>query len=85
MPKQAKPKPSPVILNFEPAEWASVGTAAGLAGVHREWMRRLAKAGKVEAFEIEGVWFVRRASAAAFERNPGGRGRPPSSAPRRRR
>jgi hypothetical protein len=64
------------IRNFRPDEWASVGTAAGLAGVSRDWMRALAKAGKVRGFEIEGVWYVHRKDAAAFERNPEGRGRP---------
>jgi hypothetical protein len=39
-------------------------------------MRALAKAGKVRAFEIEGMWFVLRRDAAAFERDPSGRGRP---------
>jgi hypothetical protein len=64
------------IRNFKPGEWVSVGTAAGLAGVSRDWMRALAKAGKVRAFEIEGMWFVLRRDAAAFERDPSGRGRP---------
>jgi hypothetical protein len=62
--------------SFKPSEWVSVGTAAGLAGVSRDWMRALAKAGKVRAFEIEGQWFVYRKDAQAFERDPAGRGRP---------
>ncbi len=54
---------------FDPSEWVSVGTAARLADVDRGWMRRLARDGKVRAFEIEGQWFVFRADAEAYERS----------------
>jgi len=64
------------IQNFDPDQWASVSTAASLADVHREWMRRLAKGGKVRAFSIEGQWFVFRQDAAKYVR--GKRGRPRS-------
>lgn len=62
------------IPNFDPDQWACVATAASLAGVHREWMRRLAKSGKVRSFAIDGQWFVFRRDAAAYVR--GKRGRP---------
>jgi hypothetical protein len=74
-----------MIPNFDPTAWLTVGNAAKAAGVHREWMRRLAMMGKVEAVQIDGLWFVRRDSAAAFERNEQGRGRPPAKPARRRR
>jgi hypothetical protein len=61
--------------NFEPEQWVGVGTAASLAGVHREWMRRLAQQGKLRAFAIEGQWFVLRSDAEAFERSQRGRPR----------
>jgi hypothetical protein len=63
------------IPDFRPEQWVSVSTAAGLAGVHREWMRRLAKAGKVRAFEIEGQWFVFRKDAEKYVRGKAGRPR----------
>jgi hypothetical protein len=62
------------IKNFDPGHWVSISTAASLADVHREWMRRLAKAGKVRAFEMDGQWFVFRQDAESFVR--GKRGRP---------
>jgi len=57
------------LKNFDPSEWVSVSTAARLADVHREWMRRLAQSGKVRAFELDGQWFIFRADAAAYERS----------------
>lgn len=68
-------KEAPMKLkNFDPGQWVSISTAASLADVHREWMRRLAKAGKVRAFEMDNQWFVFRRDAETFER--GKRGRP---------
>jgi hypothetical protein len=63
------------IAKFRPEQWVSVTTAASLAGVHREWMRRLAKAGRVQAFEIEGQWFVFRRDAEKYVRGKSGRPR----------
>jgi hypothetical protein len=58
------------IRNFDPADWCSVGTAAKLADVSPSWVRAKAKAGEWRAFEMDGLWFVLRADAAAFERHP---------------
>lgn len=63
------------LKSFDPDEWVSVSTAASLADVHREWMRRLAKSGRVRSFALDGQWFVFKADAEAFERDPN-RGRP---------
>lgn len=63
------------IPNFVPEQWVSVTTAASLAGVHREWMRRLAKSGRVRSFEIEGLWFVLRRDAEKYVRSARGRPR----------
>lgn len=63
------------IDNFRPEQWVSVSTAASLAGVHREWMRRLAKTGRVQAFEIDGQWFILRKAAEAYVRGQPGRPR----------
>jgi hypothetical protein len=59
--------------SFDPDQWVSIHTAASIADVHREWMRRLAKSGKVRAFSIEGQWFVYRKDAETFERSSRGR------------
>jgi len=64
------------IPSFDPDQWVCISTAASLADVHREWMRRLAKSGKVRSFSIEGQWFVFRRDAEAYVR--GKRGRPRS-------
>jgi hypothetical protein len=61
------------IPNFNPEQWVHVTTAASLAGVHREWMRKLAKSGRVQAFEIEGEWFVLRRDAEKYVRGKPGR------------
>lgn len=63
------------IKNFDPDKWVGIGTAASLADVHREWMRRLARTGKVKSFAIEGQWFVLRSDAERFERSDRGRPR----------
>lgn len=63
------------LKSFDPDEWVSVHTAASLADVHREWMRRLAQRGTVRAFSIEGQWFIFKADAESYERDPN-RGRP---------
>jgi hypothetical protein len=64
------------IKSFNPSEWVRVGTAARIAGVGESWMRQMAKTGKVEAVEIDGLFFIRRRSAEGFTRDPAGRGRP---------
>jgi hypothetical protein len=53
----------------------TITNAAKVAGVSRFWMSRQAKAGQIAAVCIDGVWFVDRAAAAAFVRDPS-RGRP---------
>jgi hypothetical protein len=65
------------IPDFRPEQWVGVATAASLAGVHREWMRRLAKAGRVQAFEMDGQWFIFRRDAEKYVRGKRGRPRRP--------
>lgn len=61
---------------IDPTQYVRIGTAAKLAGVCREWLRRHVQTGKLPGVEIDGVWFALRSAAAAFQRDPSGRGRP---------
>jgi hypothetical protein len=61
---------SPAPRLIDPAAYVTVGTAAALAGVSRFWMRETVKAGRLPGVEIDGIWLVERAAAAAFERHP---------------
>jgi hypothetical protein len=61
---------------IDPSLYCTIGTAAQLAGVSRLWMRTQVQKGAVAGIEIDGQWFALRSSAAAFTRDPVGRGRP---------
>ena len=63
---------------IDPALYCTVGTAARLADVSRHWMRLQAAAGRIQAVQIDGQWFVLRSAAEAFERHPTA-GRPRAS------
>jgi hypothetical protein len=57
-------------MKIDPSLYVTVGHAAELADVSRHWMRLQAQAGRVPAVEIDGIWFVLRSAAEAFERHP---------------
>lgn len=63
------------VHDFDPKEWVSVGAAAMRADVTRNWMRTLAKEGKVRSIVINDQWFIYRADAEGFVRSET-RGRP---------
>jgi hypothetical protein len=65
---------------IDPSLYVRIGTAAKLAGVSRLWMLTQIKKGAVAGVEIDGQWFALRSSAAAFKRDPIGRGRPRADA-----
>ena len=66
---------------IDPALYVTVGHAAELADVSRHWMRTQAIAGRIPAVQIDGIWFVLRSAAEAFERHPTA-GRPRSEGPK---
>lgn len=70
-------------MKIDPSLYVTVGHAAELADVSRHWMRHQAIAGKIEAVSIDGIWFVLRSAAAAFERHPTA-GRPRASGRKKR-
>ena len=57
-------------MKIDPALYVTVGHAAELADVSRLWMRTQAQAGRIPAVEIDGIWFVLRSAAEAYERHP---------------
>ena len=69
-------------MKIDPALYVTVGHAAELAGVSRLWMRTLAIEGRIQAVEIDGIWFVLRTAAEGFERHPTA-GRPRGRKPRK--
>lgn len=70
-------------MKIDSTLYVTVGHAAELADVSRMWMRTQAQAGRIPAVEIDGVWFVLRSAAEAFERHPTA-GRPRTSGGRKR-
>ena len=50
-------------MKIETDDYVTCTHAAELAGVSRQWMRRLAQEGKVASVVIDGLLFVRRADA----------------------
>jgi hypothetical protein len=69
-------------MKIDPALYVTVGHAAELADVSRLWMRQQAIDGRISAVNIDGIWFIKRAAAEAFERHPTA-GRPRVSAGKR--
>jgi hypothetical protein len=57
-------------MKIDPSLYVTVGHAADLADVSRLWMRTKAKAGRIPAVEIDGIWFILRSAAEAFARHP---------------
>jgi hypothetical protein len=57
-------------MKIDPNLYVSVGHAADIACVSRFWMRQQVQAGKVAGVCIDGIWFVLRSAAEAFERHP---------------
>jgi hypothetical protein len=50
-------------MRIDTADWITCTHAAQLAGVSRQWMRRLALEGRVRSVVIDGLLFVHRADA----------------------
>jgi excisionase family DNA binding protein len=50
-------------MRIDPEDWLTCTNAAQLAGVSRQYMRRLAKDGRVRSVVIDGLLFVLRADA----------------------
>ena len=50
-------------MRIDPADWLTCTNAATLAGVSRQYMRRLAKDRRVRSVVIDGLLFVLRADA----------------------
>lgn len=50
-------------MRIETSEYVTCTHAAELAGVSRQWMRKLAESGKVASVVIDGLLFIRRADA----------------------
>jgi hypothetical protein len=54
----------------DPSLYVTVGHAADIACVSRFWMRQQVQAGRVPGLCMDGIWFVLRSAAEAFERHP---------------
>ena len=67
------------MATIDPAKYVSIQTGARLAGVARITLRQAIKSGRVPGVEIDGYYFALRSACEAFERDPVGRGRPPST------
>lgn len=50
-------------MHIDTADWLTCTNAARLAGVSRQYMRRLALDGRVRSVVIDGLLFVHRADA----------------------
>lgn len=59
-----------VAMKIDPSLYVTVGHAADMASVSRFWMRQQVQAGKVAGVCIDGIWFVLRSAAEAYERHP---------------
>jgi hypothetical protein len=73
-------------MKIDPDLYVTVGHAADIACVSRFWMRQQVQTGKVPGVCMDGIWFVLRSAAEAYERHPTA-GRPrnsPPSNPRRK-
>lgn len=67
---------------FGEAYWDSalvdVPSAALMSGMGEDYIRKLCRLGKLEAYRQAGRWLVRLRSLEAWERKTEGRGRPPA-------
>lgn len=50
-------------MRIDTDDYVTCTNAAELAGVSRQWMRKLAEAGQVRSVVIDGLLFVRREDA----------------------
>lgn len=54
-------------MQIDTEDWITCSHAAQLAGCSRQYMRRLALAGRVRSVVIDGLLFVHRADAEALK------------------
>ena len=57
-------------MRIDTDDWLTCTNAARLAGVSRQYMRRLALAGRVRHVVIDGLLFVHRADAERLKVSP---------------
>jgi len=55
-------------MQIDPSKYVRIGTAAGLAGVTRAYLRRLVTDGRLPAVPCDGVYLVLRAAAEKLGR-----------------
>lgn len=55
-----------------------VPSAVVMTGMDEDYIRKLCRLGKLEAFREAGRWYIRMRSIIAWERKTEGRGRPPA-------
>lgn len=60
-------------MRIDTADYLTCTNAALLAGVSRQYMRRLALDGRVRSVVIDGLLFVHRADAEALKLSPDNR------------
>jgi hypothetical protein len=60
-------------MQIDTTDYLTCTNAARLAGVSRQYMRRLAKDGRVRSVVIDGLLFVHRADAEALKVSPDNR------------
>jgi hypothetical protein len=59
------------MAKIDTSDYLTCTNAARLAGVSRQWMRRLAEAGKVRSVLIDGLLFIRREDALKLSGDKG--------------
>lgn len=60
-------------MRIDTTDYLTCTNAARLAGVSRQYMRRLAKHGRVRSVVIDGLLFVHRVDAKALKVSPDNR------------
>ena len=64
-------------MKIDPEKYVRIGTAAGLAGVTRAYLRRLVNDGRLPAVPCDGIYLVLRTEAEKLgrQRENDGRGK----------
>lgn len=55
-------------MQIDPSKYVRIGTAAGLAGVTRAYLRRLVTDGRLPAVPCDGIYLVLRSEAEKLGR-----------------
>ena len=63
------------IMQIDPSKYVRIGTAAGLAGVTRAYLRRLVTDGRISAVPCDGIYLVLRTEAEKLGRQRENAGR----------